>query len=137
MDKHTLSIFGGIVVAILVIMAVITFVPNYGNSLEKSLYDTGDKLLDKADIKTFEMIVKTPEHGAIEIKNKEKTQNDNYMVVKGETINFEVTPNNGYVYSKVIVTYGDESFTISPADAQKFIVPESNIEIEVFFIPFE
>jgi hypothetical protein len=135
MDRHTLAVFGGIIVSLLIIVAVISLIPGYGGILKDGVYDTGDKLLDKAEIITFEMKVEDSEHGIIEFENMDKNQNNNYITVAGEKIQFNVTPKNGYQYARLVVRYGSESFTLYPSDGCSFVAPESDITVQVFFEP--
>lgn len=133
MDKTTLSSFGWIVIAVIIISLLIAFAPKYGSTVEDGYYSTVSNLLSKSDIAQHSLTVSENDKGTITFENKTATKNGKYFVSENEKISFNVTPNTGYKYTKVIITSNDKQYTILPTDVQEFTVLSGDINIELFF----
>jgi hypothetical protein len=133
MDKNSLSSFGWIIIAVIIVSLLIAFAPKYTSTVEDGYFSVAGNLLSQSGIKQYNLTISGNDKGKIEFKNKNITEQGTCSIVENEKISFTVTPNTGYKYVKTIITCNGNQYVLLASDPQSFTTTKGDVNIELFF----
>lgn len=124
MDRNTLSQYGWLVVALIIILILITSLTPFGDSLEQSLYTNTKKLFHKADVQAvYNVDIDYSVYGEASINTPK--------CAAGSTVTINCTPNTGFIYNGAkILTQSGNVITVDKS-TYSFIMPDEPITIHV------
>lgn len=122
MDKHSLSVYGWIVVVFIALSAILLLLSPYGSYLSQSLFGSAGAIMDKAETKRpIQITVNDSTYGELTLLHTDYIQDS--------VVEFSVTSYPGYIYDGAVVKNGDTILLQVPKNEYSFIAPDKNVTV--------